>query len=89
MENYLELIRCKVIIKLNRSYASRRLYTPAYHVLFRDFLQNEPFPNGGGDLKSNEHYWRLNGRPLTKEEFRGIVLEESGRYIESNLEQCT
>lgn len=75
--------------KVSGNYAFRRLYTPAYHVLLRDFLQIEPFPNGGGDLKSNEHYWKLNGRPLIREELRKIVLGESGRYIEANLKQCT
>lgn len=77
------------LIDKKGSYSSKRLFLVTYHVFVDLYCVNDPFPNGGGDPKSKEHYWELNGRPLDREILRRGVLEKYGTYLKANLEQCS
>lgn len=75
--------------KIEGGCSSKRLFLATSRVLVDRYCVKDGFPNGGGDPKSREHYWELNGRPLDRATLKREVLEKYRIYLEANLEQCS
>ncbi len=68
------------------TYCLVKLFRPAYWIFLENYaLRDDGFPNGGGNHKSEKHYWDLRNGIPDRDEFKDKVLKKYRPYLEANL----